>query len=124
MLINQILSQMNENRLSTLGQLIVDRVELDLKINKLLNKPSNYEMREGRIWIKYENRFKSEGGISKTLELRDDHDNILNTFKSIAECARFLNISPTWVSALVKKADYFTFPKKGRKKIAKSIWNL
>lgn len=49
MLINKIISQMNENRLSTLGQPIVDRVELDLKINKLFNKPSNYEMREGRI---------------------------------------------------------------------------
>lgn len=41
-LIDLILSQMNNNRLSTSNQPIIDRDELNLKIQALLNKPSNF----------------------------------------------------------------------------------
>jgi len=48
-LINLILSQMNKNRLSTnSSQPIVDRNRLLEEVNKLLNGPSNIELRNGR----------------------------------------------------------------------------
>jgi hypothetical protein len=107
-LIDLILSQMNNNRLSTSNKPIVDRDNLSLKIQALLNKPSNLELREGRVWIISEARFQSEGGKSKALELRDDQGNLVNAFKSISECGRYLSISPTSVSRLIKRAEFFT----------------
>lgn len=107
-LIDLILSQMNNNRLSTSNQPLIVRDELNLKIQTLLNKPSNFELREGRVWIISEARFQSEGGKSKALELWDDLGNLVNTFKSISECGRYLSISPTSVTRLIKKADFFS----------------
>lgn len=99
---------MNNKRLSTSNQPIVDRDELNLKIQTLLNKPSNLELREGRVWIIYEARFQSEGGKPKALELWDDLGILVNTFKSISECGRYLSMYPTSVSRLIKKAEFFT----------------
>jgi intein-encoded DNA endonuclease-like protein len=107
-LIDLILSQMNNNRLSTSNKTIVDRDNLSLQIQTLLNKPSNLELRKGRVWIISEARFQSEGGKSKALELRDDLGNLVNTFKSISECGKYLSISPTSVSRLIKRAELFT----------------
>jgi hypothetical protein len=48
-LIDLILSQMNNNRLSTISsQLGVDRALLLTEINQLLSGPSNFEIRNGR----------------------------------------------------------------------------
>lgn len=107
-LIDLILSQMNNNRLSTSNQSVVNKDELNLKIQTFLNKPSNFELRGGRLWIISEARFQSEGGKSKALELLDDLGNLVKTFKSISECGKYLSISPTSVSRLIKKAEFFT----------------
>lgn len=107
-LIDLILSQMNNNRLSTSNQSIVNRDELNIKIHTFLNKPSNFELREGKVWIISEARFQSEGGKPKALELLDDLGNLVKTFKSISECGIYLSISPTSVSRLIKKGDFFT----------------
>ena len=107
-LIDLILSQMNNKRLSTSNQPIVNRDELDLRIQTFWNKPSNLELRENRVWIISEGRLQSEGGKSKALELLDDLGNLVKTFKSISECGKYLSISPTSVSRLIKKADFFT----------------
>nr|YP_009568488.1 hypothetical protein [Drechslerella brochopaga]QBL02568.1 hypothetical protein [Drechslerella brochopaga] len=103
---------MNNNRLSTSNKPIVDRNELDIKVQTLLNMFSNFELREGRVWIISENRFKSEGGKSKSLELWDDQGNLIKIFSSIAEYGRYLNISSTSVNKLIKKADFFTHENK------------
>jgi hypothetical protein len=48
-LINLVLSQMNNNRLSTSSnQPVVDRALLLTEINQLLSGPSNFETRKGR----------------------------------------------------------------------------
>lgn len=107
-LINLILSQMNNNRLSTSDNPIFDKEELNLKVQTFLNKPSNLELREGRMWIVSDNRFQSEGGKSKALELRDDQGNLVKIFKSIAECGRYLSVSPTTVNKLIKEGKLFT----------------
>lgn len=61
-LIKLILSQMNNNRLSTRNTTQkVDRNELYLKINELLNRPSNYDNRNGRRFILSLNRFDNLG---------------------------------------------------------------
>jgi len=106
-LINLILSQMNNKRLSTFNQPIIEKDAWNIRIKELFNKP-NFEIREGRIWIISENRFQSEGGKSKSLELWDDKGNLVKSFKSIAECGRYLSKSPTTISRFIKKGDFFT----------------
>ena len=62
--LNLIISQMN-NRLSSNqdeNYPVIDREQLYLKINQLLNGPSNIEVKEdGRLFIKSLNRLKSPG---------------------------------------------------------------
>lgn len=67
-LIKRILSQMNNNRLSTSRVPKVDRDLLQVDIVKLLSEPSNYEIKDGIIFIKYLNRFKGSP-TSKMVQL-------------------------------------------------------
>lgn len=47
-LIEKILSQMNNNRLSTSGKPAVDRTNLLTEIEELLNGPSNFEIKNNK----------------------------------------------------------------------------
>ena len=88
----RILSQMNNNRLSTSKVPKVDRELLQVDITKLLNEPSNYEIKDGRIFIKSLNRFKGSP-TSKMVQLLDAScEDIMNTFSSIAESAKFIGV--------------------------------
>lgn len=56
-LIEKILAQMNNNRLSTSGEPRVNRTLLLTEIADLLKEPINAELKGEKIWIKSENRF-------------------------------------------------------------------
>lgn len=103
--INLILSQMNNNRLSTasldpsvpsslrtVGGL-VNRTSLEIEIDKLLEGGSNFvEMPDGKIWIKSLNKYYSSRAKIK-VEVIDENGNILNTFDSLTDCAKDLGVS-------------------------------
>ena len=56
-IIDTILSQMNNNRLSSSGSIKVDRMLLQTEIDILLSGPSNFEHKEdGTIYIKSLNK--------------------------------------------------------------------
>ena len=93
--IHKILNRMNNNRLST-NSLKVDLIDgpvLQLEIDKLLAAPSNLEIKEnGRIYIKsLDKDYSDRDRIS--VELHDEKGLVVNTFGSIADCAKFLSIS-------------------------------
>ena len=51
-LIDLIISQTNNNRLSTsLNHVVGDRVQLLAKVKELLNGPSNFEIRNGKKFV-------------------------------------------------------------------------
>jgi len=50
-MIKRIVSQMNNNRLSTSKAPKIDRIELLLEIEKFLSRPSNYEIKDGKVWV-------------------------------------------------------------------------
>jgi hypothetical protein len=52
-LINLILSQMNNGRLSNSGSSLIDRDYIDLKLARLLNGPSNYELINGKFLLNH-----------------------------------------------------------------------
>lgn len=80
--IELIMSQMNRRRSSTNPNRdsIVKREVLTEKIDKLLNSPSNLQIREnGRIFIISQKSFLKEVRIA--LQLIDNKGNIISTFK-------------------------------------------
>ena len=97
---------MNSNRISN-GHL-VDRTQLLLDIDKLLSLPSNYEIREGRTFIKSLNRFFIDSK-PVAVQLVEDSGNILNSYDSYSDCAKTLGVSITTVSNRVKKGNLFKF---------------
>jgi hypothetical protein len=73
-LIEKLLAQMNNYRLSTSGIPRVNRALLLSEVADLLKEPANAELRDGKIWIKSENRFlKRPSAFQKSL-LKGDFD--------------------------------------------------
>lgn len=80
----------------------VDRALLQVEIDTLLNGPSNFEKREdGRIFIKSLDRYYTNR-INIKVELKDENGNLLNTFDSMADCAKYLGISPMTVAKRIQ----------------------
>nr|SNU77049.1 TPA: LAGLIDADG endonuclease [Fusarium oxysporum f. sp. cucumerinum]SNU77078.1 TPA: LAGLIDADG endonuclease [Fusarium oxysporum f. sp. cucumerinum]SNU77107.1 TPA: LAGLIDADG endonuclease [Fusarium oxysporum f. sp. cucumerinum] len=100
-LIELILSQMNNNRLSNSGNKIIDRNYIASEVNRLLNGPSNYEIIKGRIFIKSLNKFYT-GRLKIQVELHDQEGSVFKTFDSMNKCADFLGISTHTVSKRMK----------------------
>lgn len=112
--IDQILSQMNNRRLSTNSSAKVDRTLLTNNVEKLLNGPSNFEIKEnGQIWIKSLNSYK-RGSNAKSIkvQLQESNGLVLNTFDSISSCARFLGVHPPRVKALLDNSKSILFDNK------------
>nr|YP_009254022.1 hypothetical protein [Hypomyces aurantius]ANC62708.1 hypothetical protein [Hypomyces aurantius] len=110
-LIELILSQMNENRLSSRGIKPVERNFIQSEVIRLLQGPSNYEIREGRIFIKSLNKYHS--GRTKTkVELKDQEGLVFKTFDSMNKCAEFLGVSTHTVSKRIKSNSPVIFNNK------------
>ena len=113
-LIYKILSQMNVNRLSSNSRLKVDRTYLLKDINRLLTGESNFEIRNGRTFIKSLNKYYSDPNSIK-VQLQDKYGMVKQTFDSLSSCARFLGVYPstvkTWISknkeVIVDEKSYF-----------------
>lgn len=111
-LINRILSQMNNYRLSTYNTDIkIDSKKLILDINNLLLGPSNLEIREGKHFIKSLNRFEGTGKYP-SVELLENNGRIIKTFASVSECARFLGLSRNVVYNSLNKGKAILFDNK------------
>jgi len=107
---------MNNNRLSTSGKPqinILERVKLIEDITKLLSTPSNYEYQEdGKIHIISENRLllpRGKRGKPVKVALISSEGNVINTFNSIGDCAKFLDIVPSTARNRLIKGLSFLF---------------
>jgi hypothetical protein len=84
---------MNNKRLSTSAETSlseVGREQLYLEINKLLNGPSNIEVKEeGRLFIKSLNSYYKGSGKTK-VQIIDKKGLVFKTFISLSDCAKFL----------------------------------
>lgn len=104
-IIKLILSQMNNNRLSSKLRLnpLTDRALLQIEVYKLCMEGSNFEEKEdGRIFIKSLNRFFP---TAKTgVEVKDKDGLILNTFASLSGCAKFLGVSRSTVTTRLRES--------------------
>lgn len=106
--LDEILNQMNNKRLSTSNTPKVDRVSLLSKIDLLLKGPSNLEAKEGRIFIKSLNRFRSDKK-SQAIELQDEGGNLIASFDSIADCIKYLGLGRNLVYKRYQKDQPVSF---------------
>jgi len=112
-LIDLILSQINNNRLSTsLSQPVIDRASLLAEVNQLLNGPSNFELRNGRKWIISLNKYYHSSRLNICVVVVDENGNTLHSFDSLADCGKFLNVDPSTISKRIKKGIPFLFENK------------
>jgi len=112
-LIKRILSQMNNNRLSTSGKPAIDRDILMRDIAKLLSK-SNYVVKEdGRIWIISQNKYLAQssgsGGKRKGVALLSPEGTIIKTFYSLTECGNFLGVTRKTITNKLAKGQAVLF---------------
>lgn len=92
---------MNSHRLSTSKVLRVDRTLLYTEIDKLLSGPSNYEIRDGKKYIKSLGRHVRHEIPNKALGVQlvdSESGNIIKTFSSFHDCSKFLGLSRPTVS--------------------------
>lgn len=109
-LIQLILSQMNNNRLSTSKTYQkVDRKELYLKINELLSIPSNYENIEGRRFIRSLNRYEFTGKTAGFVEVTNSQGSVIFSSDSRASCAKFLSVSQRTVGRRIEDGNSLDF---------------
>ena len=111
-LIEKILSQMNKNRLSTSGMLAVDRTHLLFEVEKLLNGPSNFELKNGKKWIISLNKYYHSSRKNICVFIQNKDGTNIHKFDSLADCAKFLNVDPTTVSKRITKNIPFLFDNK------------
>lgn len=110
--IKLIFSQMNNRRLSTYKEKESLNMEvLQSKIEKFLNLPSNYENREGRIWIKSLNKFYGDTK-AVTVQMLDPNGLVIKSWSTITECANSLNITRGGVQKRLKNNTKFIFENK------------
>lgn len=100
-LIQLINSQMNSRCLSTSGTTLIDRAAMYKNIESLLQKPSNFEEREGRTWIISKNKWLISG-VKQKIQLLDDQGNIINEVDSQTDCAKFLGTRQSTLSNRLK----------------------
>jgi hypothetical protein len=104
-LIQLILSQMNNHRLSTSGSREVDplsRKELYLKINGLLSSLSNYENIGGKRFIRSLNRYEFTGKTAGVVEVTNSLGSVIFSSESRAKCAKFLSVSERTVGRRIE----------------------
>ena len=112
-LIDLIISQTNNNRLSTsLNHVVVDREQLLAKVNELLNGPSNYEIRNGRKFVISLNKYYHSSRLNVCVILVDENGNTLHSFDSLGDCAKFLKVDPSTISKRKSKGIPFKFENK------------
>jgi hypothetical protein len=112
-LIDLIISQTNNNRLSTSSDhIVVDREQLFAEVNELLNGPSNFVIRNGRKFVVSLNKYYHSSRQNVYVTLVDERGNRLHCFDSLVDCAKFLEVDPSTISKRKSKGIPFIFENK------------
>lgn len=114
-LIDRILNQMNNNRLSTNTKVLksnVDRSLLLADIKDILNGPSNFEVKNGKKFIISLNKYYKSSRKNSSVEILDDIGNIIISFESLADCSAYLKVDPSTVSKRIKHNISFSLNNK------------
>ena len=109
-LIQSTLKQMNRNRLSTHEKsTLLDRNILLSKTNELLSRPSNFESRDGKIYIKSTGGYYYNNAKPLSIFMLDEKDSVVKTWLSLTSCAEGLGLSKSGIQKRLKNQTRFDF---------------
>jgi len=109
-LIQLTLEQMNSSRLSTkVNSTLQDRELLLSKINELLSRPSNFELRDGKTYIKSTGGYYYNNTKSVSILMLDEKDSVIKTWLSLTSCAEGLGLSKSGIQKRLKNQTRFDF---------------
>lgn len=110
-LIEKITSQMNDYRLSPFT-LKVQSIPFKLEVEEFLTQPSNYEVRDGKLFILSLNRYRVDNA-SVSIQLVDAKtEETIKLFPSLLECANYLGIARSTVKSRAQKGKSFLLDNK------------
>ena len=120
-LIFYINKRMNTIRLS-INLPFVPIKDIEMRINNLLNAPSNYKLSEnGKVFIISEGRFLRERGNIE-IELYTEDKILVKLFKSIKDSAKYFNTSERTINRRLDSRDLFVY--EGQKFFIKRVNKL
>lgn len=109
-LIMSTLKQMNSYRLSTYEKNTpLDRNILLSKFSELLSRPSNFELRDGKIYIKSTGRYYYNNDKPLTILMLDEMDTVVKNWLSLTSCAEGLGLSKSGIQKRLKNQTRFDF---------------
>jgi hypothetical protein len=109
-LIEWTLKQMNTRRLSTnVNSTVSDRELLLSKINELLNRPSNFESRDGKIYIKSSGKYYYNNTKPVRIAMLDGSNSVIKTWLTLTSCAEELGLSKSGTQKRLKNQTRFDF---------------
>lgn len=112
-LIELILSQMNNRRLSSeMNRSIVDREHLYTEIHSLLSGPSNYQITDKGTLILSKQIYLREGGVAKAIQIIDEEGEVLEIFPSMLKCAEVLGKNNNTLTKWVRSNRQFKWKNK------------
>jgi len=87
----------------------VQPLNLEVRINNLLEAPSNYELHNnGKVFIISEGRYlRGRGNVQ--VELFDVNGVLVNTFNSIRNCAEYFRVSERTINRRLDSGDEFIY---------------
>lgn len=119
-LIEIIISQMNDYRLSTSKSKVKQCSYSKLEIEKFINEFSNYEVKNNKLFIKSLNRYKKDNSPLLIEVIDNESKEIICSFSSLSECAIYFNIArSTAKNRMIKKKSFLT--KNGKLVILRNI---
>jgi len=99
--INGILDQMNNNRLSTNLKRVDNQEWLTRDLNHLLSLPSNLKVEpSGKIFIISQGKYYQYGG-NLAVQLVDSNNTVIKEFDSLTECAKYLEKGKSTISRIL-----------------------
>lgn len=109
-LIDSIFSQMNERRYSTYKgeRRDMDPYILQAKLDKFLNGPSNYVLKEGKVWVVSLNRFLKNTSATG-VEMLDETGAIIDSWRTITECAQSIGLSREGVQKRIRSNKFYSY---------------
>ena len=112
-LLQSTLKQMNSNRLSTnVKNNLLDRKLFLSKMNELLSRPSNFELKDGKIYIKSTGGYYHNNTKTVSILMLDEKDSVIKTWLSLTSCAEGLGLSKSGIQKRLKNQTRFVFKEK------------
>ena len=109
-LIQSTLKQMNSSRLSNnVKNTLLDRKLLLSKINELLSRPSNFILRDEKIYIKSTGAYYYNNTKPVSILMLDEKNSVVKSWLSLTSCAEGLGLSKSGTQKRLKNQTRFDF---------------